>query len=58
MRLIFTPEMEKLQSEVDPYIVMKGTDVTYKEGTPKEIIQKHKQLMDMLYQIKKDEAFA
>ena len=32
-----TPEMKEMHEKCKPYLVHKGVDVSFKEGTPKEI---------------------
>lgn len=57
MRLMYSQEIQKLQREVHPYIVLDGTTATYVPNTPNEIIEKHKKLKKLIYNFKKNEVF-
>ena len=48
MRFVPSKKVRQLRKEIEPYLIVGIDGVTYKEGTPEEIKEKHK-LWSKLY---------
>ena len=47
MRMKFSDEINEMDKKISPYIVSMVPDIVYKDGTPDEIKEMHKRMIEL-----------